>query len=76
MATNEFIFNTDLVFLIGFSNPDELDATLSKNVDLIMNKINYDKSVEVFDYSKTRPIISHREYLNLASFNYLNKIGV
>ena len=64
MATNEFIFNTDLVFLIGFSNPDELDATLSKNVDLIMNKINYDKNIHfLFTYNNSELINNYKDMI-------------
>jgi tryptophan halogenase len=43
---------------------------------LIYNKVNSNKAIEVLNSIKNRVVISHRDYLNLASFNYLHKKGL
>ena len=40
------------------------------------NKNNYEKSINVSNSVKDRTVINHRDYLNLASFNYLHKRGL
>jgi len=52
---------------------------LFESLDLnreIYNKNNYERSNNLLNSIKNRTVISHRDYLNLASFNYLHKRGL
>jgi len=40
------------------------------------NMVNYNRSVEVCNSIKNQAVINHRDYLNLASYNYLHKRGL
>jgi hypothetical protein len=40
------------------------------------NKHNYERSNNLFNSTKNRTVINHRDYLNLASYNYLHKRGL
>ena len=40
------------------------------------NTANRNRAIEVFNTMKNRTVTSHRDYLNLASYNYLHKRGL
>lgn len=40
------------------------------------NNINYNRSIDVLNYVKATTVINHRDYLNLASYNYTHKKGL
>jgi hypothetical protein len=40
------------------------------------NSANYTRAMEVSNLIKTHTVINHRDYLNLASYNYLHKRGL
>ena len=61
----------------GLNLIDKNLLTESLNLNrLTYNNINRNKAIEIFDSVKTRTVISHRDYLNLASYNYLHKRGL
>ena len=43
---------------------------------LTYNNANYNRAIEAVNSIKNRTVMSHREYLNLASYNYLHKRGL
>lgn len=73
---NNFMFKVANFYQVaaGLNLIDKKLLTDSLHLNRVnYNKINYDKSVEVLKYIKASTVINHRDYLNLARFNYLHK---
>jgi tryptophan halogenase len=60
---------------LNLINKDILTESFNLN-RATYNNTNYNRAIEILDSFKTRSVMSHREYLNLASYNYLHKRGL